>query len=85
MELGGYPPKDVTASYKLFKLIVRVDSNTIPVASIREDTTVTCLHDDIPSELVKDALSQFTSNMDSGYAMDPIRLLIFSQAGGTGF
>ena len=61
IELGGFPPKDVIASYKLLKIIVQ--SNSKQIAIVKEDMTVEWLHDQIPTELVRVALHGVISDM----------------------
>ena len=64
IELGGFPPKDVIASYKLFKIVIRSESTRIPVAMVNEEPMVDWLHDEIPTEPVKVALHEFISDME---------------------
>ena len=77
-------PRGTSPPAKLLKVVARVDSRTIPVASIREDMTVTWLLDDIPPEPVKVAWSQFISDVAEGCALDPIEIGDFSVDGRDG-
>ena len=52
------------ASYKLFKITLRVHSKHMPVAIINDDMSIEWVNDDIPNEHVKIALGEIMSDME---------------------
>ena len=64
IELGNMNPKDVMVSYKVFKVVVRVGSKLIPLASVDADMEVQWHDAEMPSADVKKALEEFIANME---------------------
>ena len=64
IELGNMNPKDVMVSYKVFKVVVRVGSKLIPLASMDADIEVHWHDAEMPSADVKKALEEFIANME---------------------
>ena len=64
IELGNMNPKDVMVSYKVFKVVVRVGSKLIPLASVDSDMEVHWHDAEMPSADVKKALEEFIANME---------------------
>jgi len=57
-------PNDVMVSYKVFKVVVRVRSKLVPLASLDADMEVHWHDVDLPSADAKKALEEFVSNME---------------------
>ena len=64
IELGNMNPKDVMVSYKMFKVVVRVGSKLMPLASVDADMQVHWHDADMPFADVKRALEEFIANME---------------------
>ena len=64
IELGGHSPKDVVVSYKMFRVITKVNGKRIPTASVSEDLVVEWLSDSVPDANVREALDRFTGDME---------------------
>ena len=64
IELGGHAPKDVVASYKMFRVVIRANSKLIPVATVHEDLRIQWLDMSIASEPIKTAMDQFIADME---------------------
>ena len=64
IELGGHSPKDVVVSYKMFRVITRVNGKLIPTASVSEDLVVEWLNEAVPDTSVREALDGFIGDME---------------------
>ena len=64
IELGGHSPKDVVVSYKMFRVITRVNGELIPTASVSEDLVVEWLNEAVPDTSVREALDGFIGDME---------------------
>ena len=64
IELGGHSPKDVVVSYKMFRVITKVNGKLIPTASVSEDLVVEWLSDSVPDANVREALDGFIGDME---------------------
>ena len=64
IELGGHSPKDVVVSYKMFRVITKVNGKLIPTASVSEDLVVEWLSDSVPDANVREALDGFVGDME---------------------
>ena len=64
IELGNFVPKDVIVSYEMFKVVVRLNRTLTPVASVHDDLTVEWHQANVPSAIVKEALTEFMAEME---------------------
>ena len=64
IELGNFAPKDVIVSYKMFRVVVRLNGTLTPVASVQDDLTVEWHQADVPSAIVKEAFTEFMAEME---------------------
>ena len=64
IELGSYSPKNVVASYKSCKVVVRDNAKLLPIANINEDLSVNWLHNGIELQPVQVALEEFIADME---------------------
>ena len=62
IEVGGVAAKDVVASYKSFRMVLKKDGRLLPVAIIREDVSVQWLDDVAPD--VREALEAFMEELE---------------------
>ena len=62
IEVGGVAAKDVVASYKTFRMVLKKDGRLLPVAIIREDVSVQWLDDVAPD--VREALEAFMEELE---------------------
>ena len=62
--MGGHSPKDVVVSYKMFRVITRVNGKLIPTASVSEDLVVEWLNEAVPDTSVREALDGFIADME---------------------
>ena len=64
IELGRHSPKDVVVSYKMFRVITRVNGKLIPTANVSEDLVVEWLNEAVPDASVREALDGFIGDME---------------------
>ena len=64
IELGSYTPKNVLASYKSCKVVIRDNAKLLPIASINQDLSVNWLHNGIELQPVQVALEEFIADME---------------------
>ncbi|CAE7656581.1 hypothetical protein AK812_SmicGene41343 [Symbiodinium microadriaticum] len=69
IELGSYSPKNVVASYKSCKVVVRDNAKLLPIANINEDLSVNWLHNGIELQPVQVALEEFIADMELAGSM----------------
>ena len=62
IEVGGVAAKDVVASYKTFRMVLKKDGRLLPVAIIREDVSVQWLDDVAPD--AREALKAFMEELE---------------------
>ena len=66
IELGGHSPKDVVVSYKMFRVITRVNGKLVPTANVSEDLVVEWLNGAVPDANGREAVDGFINDMESG-------------------
>ena len=64
IELGSYTPKNVLASYKSCKVVIRENAKLVPIANINGDLSVSWLHNGIDLQPVQVALEEFIADME---------------------
>ena len=64
IELGSYSPKNVVASYKSYKVVLRENAKLVPIANINDDLSVNWLHDGVELQPVRVALEEFIGDME---------------------
>ena len=64
IELGGHSPNDVVVSYKMFRVITKVNGKLIPTARVSEHLVVEWLSDSVPDANVREALDGFIGDME---------------------
>lgn len=64
IELDAHTPKDVIASYKAFRLMIRIGGRLVPVAAIAEDNAVKWLEEAPGVMEVREAIEAFVADME---------------------
>jgi len=64
IELGGHSPKDVVVSYKMFRVITKVNGKLVPTANVSEDLVVEWLNGAVPDANVREAVDGFINDME---------------------
>ena len=64
IELDGFGAKDVHASYKVFRVVVKSDGKMLPVAYFNDNGSVQWLDKTVVSEGVREALESFIAELE---------------------
>ena len=64
IELDGFAAKDVHASYKVFKVVVKSDGKMLPVAYFNDNGSVQWLEKSVVSEGVREAVEAFIAELE---------------------
>lgn len=64
IELDGFGAKDVHASYKVFRVVVKSDGRMLPVAYFNDSGSVQWLDKTVVSEGVREALESFIAELE---------------------
>lgn len=64
IELGGFVPKDVVVSYKVFKVNVRVDGRLMQVAALNTSCEVRWFNEDLVNQEVREAMDTFMEDLE---------------------
>ena len=64
IELDGFAAKDVHASYKVFRVVVKSDGRMLPVAYFNDSGAVQWLDKTVVSEGVREALESFIAELE---------------------